>query len=130
MSGHQPTDYETYWNSAEEFVGELQGALAKEAATIRETELDAAGSFKEAYLEFMPKDPNKEVIHDKSAMVFVDRIGRIVTPPGEPYTTLCFVTLEGETQKRTIVRHEPRYQGDQVSSLVHYPESLEGHDAV
>lgn len=100
---------------------ELRDALSKEAGTIRETELDPAGSFKEAHMEFNSGLP-------KTSMVFVDKLGRVITPAGKPYADLCFVTFEGETARRSIVRHEQRYQGDQVSSLVHYPESLEGQD--
>jgi hypothetical protein len=121
LSGSQPTDYETSWDSAEEFVTELQQALSKEASTIRETELDPAGGFRKAKLEFVHGNHQTE-------QVFVDKLGRVVTPPGFPYKDLCFVTFEEEATRRTIVRHEQRYQGDQVSSLVHYPESLEGQD--
>ena len=45
-------DFETQWGTVEEFVKTLGAALAKEAAVIRETELDPAGGFQDVLVEF------------------------------------------------------------------------------
>lgn len=118
LNGTQPTDFETEWDTAEEFVKELGAALAKEASTIRETELDHAGGFQECCMEFEDKSV-------KTSMVFVDKLGRLITPAGEPYEQLRSVMLEGETVRRTVVKREARYEGDRITSLVQYPESME-----
>jgi hypothetical protein len=112
------------------FVKELGVAITKDMAEIRETELDRSGSYRKALLAF--KDGHlddyiggKDGMLRKEVDVFVDRLGRVVTPAGEPWTQLEHVQLAGEPERK-VVKHEQRYEGDKIVALVVYLEAKEG----
>jgi len=103
------------------FVKELGAAITKDMAEIRETELDRSGCFRQARLEFTDRSLDSD-----KCDVFVDRLGRVVTPNGEPWTLLETVLFENETGVRGVVKREPRYEGDRVVALVTYLEAKQG----
>ena len=111
------TNFETERDTAEEFVEELGDALAKESATIRETELDRIGEFQEVGVEFS-NQPLK-----RRERLFVDKLGRVTTPIGRCWEHLTGVTIQGKL--RNVVKMELRYKGGQVVAFVHYLDSLE-----
>jgi len=88
-------------------------------AEIRETDLERAGVFKKAHAEF------KDHAWDSSACdLFVDRMGRVITPYGEPWSLLEIVRFEEDgNEPRRVVRREVRYEGRVPSSQVVYLEA-------
>ena len=103
------------------FVKDLGTAITKDMAEIRETELDRPGGYHKAHLMF--QDPNLDTY---GCDVFVDRLGRLVTPSGEPWTLLDKVQLDDDRDPRKVIKREQRYEGDKVASLVIYLESKGG----
>jgi hypothetical protein len=103
------------------FVKDLGAAITKDMAEIRETELDRSGHYCKATLEFTDSTLNSE-----DCDVFVDRLGRLVTPNAGPWTILETVKFDGETGIRGVVKREPRYEGDRVVALVIYLEAQQG----
>lgn len=103
------------------FVKDLSTAITKDMAEIRETELDRPGGFRKAVLLFRDVSLNTD-----GCDVFVDRLGRLVTPSGEPWTLLEKVKLDDDREPRRVVKREQRYEGEQVSSLVIYLEAKGG----
>jgi hypothetical protein len=105
------------------FVDALRGALSSDMKSIRETELDRTGGFRDARLFFHGR-------HGKgfSEKVFVDRLGRIITPAEKRYQSLTSVKLVGD-QLRHVVNQESRYEGKEEVAFVHYLEKDEGDNA-
>jgi len=100
------------------FVKELSAAITQDMAEIRETELDRPGGFRKAALKF--KDATLDT---DGCDVFVDRLGRLVTPNNEPWTLLEAVQLDDDRQQRKVVKREPRYEGEKIADLVIYLEA-------
>lgn len=104
------------------FTDDLCAAITKDMAEIRETELDRSGSYRKALLEFEHKHLND---NDVSSDVFVDRLGRVITPAEQPWTQLKRVQFAGE-QPHKVVKKEKRYAGDKVVAFVIYLEAKKG----
>lgn len=105
----------------ERFVKDLSVAITKDMAEIRETELDRSGCYRKAQLKF--KDSRLDTDEGE---VFVDRLGRLVTPNSAPWPSLETVQFEQDTSARHVVKSEPRYEGDKSVALVIYLEAKEG----
>lgn len=105
-------------NEVKEFVRDLSAAITKDMAQLRETELDMAGGYSNMFLAFENKEYNGFVD------VFVDKMGRLVTPAGQPWETLVEVMV-GHTTRRVLSK-EIRYEGDTPKALVIYLESEGG----
>jgi hypothetical protein len=118
LSG-DPISLEQEWETVEEFLGQLQVAISKSSATIRETELDRAGGFQKAILHY------EDELFDSVVEVFVDRLGRIILPASEPaYRALRGVTfMNGSESSHEVVKIETRYQGEEEQDLVLYLEA-------
>lgn len=86
-------------------------------AEIRETELDKSGFYKEATIEF-----NDTTLHT-TCEVFVDRLGRVVTPCSGMWARLKSVQFANE-KARAVVKREPRFEGERPVALVTYLETL------
>jgi hypothetical protein len=104
------------WNSVEEFITDLRGALEAEDATVRETELDHVGSFKAVTL--ISKEGKV------ATEAFIDKLGRVAIPGRFPINQLKAVAIEDGPQQ-FVVRVEPRYKGDDVTTWVIYLEERE-----
>lgn len=100
------------------FVSGLGAALAKDMAEIRETDLDRAGSYKKAHVEF-----SDHALDTGECDLFVDRLGRVITPYGEPWDKLVMVIFADNEEARRVVRKETRYEGDAPVSQVVYLEA-------
>lgn len=123
MIGNLPVNLEGAWETVEKFVGQLKGALVDEMKTIRETELDRPGVFRDAKLFF-----NGKFGKGTSDKVFIDRLDRIVTPADGRWEKLTAVRFVGGPI-RTVVKNEFRYEGEQKVAIVHYLEKEElSHD--
>jgi hypothetical protein len=106
-SGGHPVTLENEWNSVEDFVRGLRSALRSEAATIRETELDRVGGFKDGVLHYAL---------DTSCLgemgeLFVDRLGRVILPSHPRYEDVKAVDLDGV--KKQVARIDARYEGEE-----------------
>lgn len=119
LIGSQPVNLEGAWDTVEKFIDTLKEALVDEMKTIRETELDRPGGFRDAKLYF-----NHRVGRAVSEKVFVDWCDRIVTPAEDRWEQLTSVQLVGGPI-RQIVKQELRFEGDQKVAIVHYLESQE-----
>jgi hypothetical protein len=106
------------------FVGDLGKALVRDMAEIRETDLNRSGSYKKAVLYFSDQNLDGSVQD-----VFVDCLGRIITPQGEPWLRLTAAHFEGESSPRKAVRKEPRYDGEVLTAQVVYLEAKGVSDA-
>jgi len=123
LIGNLPVNLEGAWETVEKFVGDLKGALVDEMKTIRETELDHPGWFRDAKLYF-----NGKVGKGISDKVFIDRLDRIVTPVDDKWEKLTAVRLVGGPM-RSVIKNEFRYEGDQKVAIIHYLEKEElSHD--
>jgi hypothetical protein len=121
LHGGSPVSLESNWESVEEFVDGLKAALTTEMGSIRETEFDRVGGFREAML-YLPDSP---WVHED---VFVDRLGRVLLPAAEPYSRVERLCLAGDPV-REIVRREPRYEDKKQVAWVCYLEEEGGHHA-
>lgn len=116
---------ESAWSTVEEFTDNLNDAMSREMATIRETDLGLEHfDFQEAYLLFAESPRNRMV----SALV--DKFGRVILPPHIDCDGLLAVASGPDPEierraSRKVVRLEPRYEGDKKSALVIYLESGE-----
>lgn len=108
-------------DEVKQFVHELSTAITKDMAEIRETELDRPGGFRKASLMFTDSK-----LDTQDCDVFVDRLGRLVTPGGEPWSLLEKVQLDDDRESRKVIKREQRYEGDKVASLVIYLEAKGG----
>lgn len=102
---------------------ELGVAITKDMAEIRETELDRPGCFRIAYTMF--KDASGKLTPGLPDELFVDRLGRVISPVGRGWERLERVKFENEDW-RNVVKREKRYEGDKVIALVAYLEAKEG----
>jgi hypothetical protein len=106
-----------------------------EARTIRETELDRSGVYREASLQFHPTvnlmtpDPDITSVGVEGLVrvenVFVDTMGRVILPADHMYDRLESITFldegNGESPRPCMVeRVEPRYLNQKASALVVY----------
>lgn len=107
------------WNSVEEFISDLRSAISAEDATVRETELDPIGGFKEVTL--ISKGGKV------AAEAFVDKLGRVAIPGRYPIERLKAVAIEDGPQQ-FVVRAEPRYKGEDVTTWVIYLEERETNE--
>ena len=112
------------WESVEKFVESLKEALVEEMKTIRETELDHSGGFRSARLRFKG---SLKLVKPSTSMVFVDRLGRVITPIDSNWENLESVQFVGG-KCRQVVSSETRYEGDQKVAIVHYLEKEESHE--
>jgi hypothetical protein len=101
----------------DQFVHDLSKAITEDMAEIRETELDKAGFYREATLEF------DDTTLRTTCEVFVDRLGRVVTPCSGMWVRLKLVQFAGE-EPRKVLKKEPRFEGERPVALVMYLESL------
>lgn len=120
----QPVTLESKWEAIEKFINALRGALTTEMKSIRETEFDHTGGFRDARLYF-----NGKFGKGVSEKVFVDRLGRVITPSEKKYQKLTAVQLVGG-RRRSVVNQESRYEGKQEVAIVHYLEKDEDSDAI
>lgn len=114
-----PVTLESKWEAVEKFIGALRGALSNEMKTIRETEFDHAGGFRDARLYF-----NGKMGKGTLEKVFVDRLGRVITPAEKKYQKLSGVRLVGGPL-RAVVNQESRFEGSQEVAYVHYLDKEE-----
>lgn len=119
LTGNQVVNLESAWESVEKFIDNLKGALVDEMKTIRETELDRPGGFRDAKLYF-----NNRLGKGLSEKVFVDRLERVVTPAEKKYEKLTAVRFVGG-DIRPVLKNEARFEGDQKVAIVHYLEPKE-----
>lgn len=119
LLGNQPINLESAWESVERFIENLKTALVDEMKTIRETELDRPGGFRDAKLYFSHRVGRG--YHEK---VFVDRVERVVTPATEKYEKLTALQFVGGPL-RHVIKQESRFEGDQKVAIVHYLEPKE-----
>jgi hypothetical protein len=119
LIGNQTVSLEETWETVEQFIDTLKSALVNEMKTIRETELDRPGGFRDAKLYF-----NNRVGNVSSEKVFVDRLDRVVTPAEDKYSVLTAVQLLGGPI-RSVLKHESRFEGDQEVAFVHYLEPVQ-----
>jgi len=103
-------------DTVEEFIHDLSEAITKDMAEIRETVLDRAGFYRNATLKFNEPSLNT------SCEVFVDRLGRVVTPCSGLWAKLCSVCFDGE-EPRAVIKREPRFEGEKPVALVSYLEA-------
>lgn len=106
------------------FVDELCVALTKDMTEIRETELDRSGSYRKATAVFT--NPSGGSCPILPMDLFVDRLGRVITPAEGTWDSLVSVYFEGETLPRKVVKTEKRYEGDKIVAYVIYLEAKEG----
>ena len=102
----------------DEFVAGLGEALTKDMAELKETELDHAGGYEWVDLHF--KDGE-----DDRALLFVDKLRRLVVPDDPRWKRLECISFEGEhaVLRQRVVRKENRYEGDRVCAIVIYAEA-------
>ena len=111
LHGARPVDPK----DREQFVKDLSEAITKDMAEIRETSLDVIGCFKTAWVHFKTgKSIWKEIV--------VDKLGRVITPSNLNWKELESVFFDDSDHARKVVKREPRYEGDTITSLVHYLE--------
>lgn len=119
--GSHPVTLEDEWPTVEAFLESLKSALVEEMKTIRETDLDQTGGFRDAWVIL----DNGTKFAEK---LFVDRLGRIVTPASLRWERLTAVEFLGQ-KARPVVNKEPRYEGSDQVAIVHYLEKEKPHDA-
>lgn len=97
---------------------DLNEAITKDMAEIRETELDRCGSFRTARVWFANADPAGYLRE-----VFVDRLGRVITSATEGLYER--ILLSGDEAPRGVAKRELRYEGDKGVAVVYYLEAKE-----
>lgn len=116
LIGSQTVSLEGAWATVEKFVDTLKESLVDEMKTIRETELDRPGGFRDAKLYYSGK-----MGKGTCEKVFVDRLDRVVTPVIPKYGKLTAIRFVGGPI-RLVVKQEVRFEGDQKVAIVHYLE--------
>lgn len=101
------------------FLKELGAAITQDMAAIRETELDHPGGFQRAQVLFEDSRGNE---YEWNQDVFVDALGRVITPVDDPWRELAAVKFASEP-RRKMVKRETRYEGDKVVAFVVYLEA-------
>jgi len=115
--------------NVEQFVEELRSAITTDMKTIRQTDVDVAGSFKTADVQF---SGGSSIIRKD---LFVDRIGRVVVPAGEGPTgeswgDVATVEFVGEGPQE-VLSCEPRYEDEkQVSWVLYLTPTLTEEESV
>lgn len=124
--GTRPISLEQGWDTVEGFVDELGQALKEDIGTIRETEFDGpSGSARKATLYW--KDEHGT--YEKNASAVVDKLGRVFVQPSEGLDKVIAVSIDGG-EPQSVVRAEPRYEGDWPAAWVFYlSTSKEDDDA-
>lgn len=140
LHGNKPVNLEKEWTDVEAFIHELKGALDQEAQTIRETELDQVGEYREATLTFRScaQIPDSDVSilrtgnFTQTLQVFVDKLGRVILPARNEYEHLESITFtdgsngsEIRTEPRPVTNTEARYRGPKIVAYVIYLEDPE-----
>jgi hypothetical protein len=95
------------------FINDLSLAIAEDMASIRETELNRSGFYRRGFLFF-----EDESLNSGPCDIFIDRLGRVITPAGEPWMGLTAVQVDDHPSQ--VVRKEFRYSGDQQVGIVFY----------
>ena len=126
-SGSRPISMEKEWDDVESFVYELRTALDEEAKTIRETELDQVGEYRNVAVR-IPSDTEAGVDWASETLdVFVDRLGRVLLPPKKKFEQAISVTFlddenGGESTLKKVVQVENRFKGQKLAAYVIYLE--------
>lgn len=125
--GHPDGTFELAWDSAEDFVKELQRLIHEENLTIRETELAISGTFKKVWLlcedgRGKPACLCIDAVVDKLGRVFVaSRLLGLNGVGGWTIKSVSFAEHSTDVKAfRPVARTEIRYEGEKEIAHVVY----------